>query len=307
MFLTRPWARLGALAAVFVTVSVVSMACGTKEEPTPQETPTATAGPTNTPVPTAPTTTPTVPHSPTVAPEPKSATVNLSGTWESQDYQCPFGTYNLEIIQIQHTNGQIIAKKVTGDPCVPAENVTFQGIVSKDQNSVAFTVGTPADPAWNSVDVKLTLIDENAFYTLHTLFLRRGEGLPLEDVDLTGTWESFEYQCPLGTYHSQIIRIKHVDDRLSAENITGDPCVPAGNITFEGTVVRNQGSVEFVLGSPAIPASFRSEPRPLIVITPDVFHVGHFTFFRRLLPLPLEEVAGAEVRLGPTQVSRPTS
>ena len=99
MFSTRPWPRLGALAAVFLTVSMVSIACGAKEEPTPQETPTATARPTTTPVPAAPTATPTVPPSPTVVPEPKSATVNLSGTWESPDYQCPFGTYHLEIIR----------------------------------------------------------------------------------------------------------------------------------------------------------------------------------------------------------------
>jgi len=303
MLLTRPWPRLGALAAVLLTVSMVSIACGAKEEPTPLATPAATARPTTTPVPAAPTATPTVPPSPTVVPEPKSATVNLSGTWESPDYQCPFGTYHLEIIRIQHTNGQITAIKVTGDPCVPAENVTFQGIVSKDQNSVAFTVGTPSDPAWNTVDVKVTLIDENAFYTLHTLFLRRGGISPLEDVDLTGTWESYEYQCPLGDYHSELIRIKHQDDRISAEKITGDPCVPAGNITFEGIVSGNKGSVEFVVGSPATPASGRSDPSPLIVITPDVFHVGHLTFFRRLSSLVLAEVAGVEVRLGPTPAS----
>jgi hypothetical protein len=47
------------------------------------------------------------------------------------------------------------------------------------------------------------------------------------------------YQCPMGVPHAETIRISQRGRTLTAVKLTGDPCVPAGMVTWEGTLPRD--------------------------------------------------------------------
>ena len=84
----------------------------------------------------------------------------LSGTWMGNNYQCN-GTYNEEV-RIEQSGTSITATKITGDPCVPAGNVTFTGTKSgTDTYAVTCTVGTPSNPASSTNTGTLTVVDDN--------------------------------------------------------------------------------------------------------------------------------------------------
>ena len=98
---------------------------------------------------------------------------DLSGIWESSDYQCPFGTFHTEQISIIHTNNNLVARKITGDPCVPAGDITFEGSFSEDTNSLLMTVGLPPEPSSGKIPVQISLIDHNSFHINGLLFVRQ--------------------------------------------------------------------------------------------------------------------------------------
>src|SRR5450631_1790311 len=57
-------------------------------------------------------------------------------------------------------------------------------------------------------------------------------------VRLDDLW-SGTYQCPMGVPHPETIRISQRGRTLTAVKVTGDPCVPAGMVTWEGTLPRD--------------------------------------------------------------------
>lgn len=78
----------------------------------------------------------------------KPITINLSGEWVSTGYQCPFGTYHEETIQITHLNDELKAIKITGDDCVPAGYQTFEGAFNSETNmgTIIWTTGNASNP-----------------------------------------------------------------------------------------------------------------------------------------------------------------
>ena len=80
--------------------------------------------------------------------------IDLSGEWLGKGYQCPYDPPYLfeERVEISHDliTGSIVATKITGDPCVPAGYVTFQGsYFGKDSKFKAgITGGTPTKPGF---------------------------------------------------------------------------------------------------------------------------------------------------------------
>lgn len=84
----------------------------------------------------------------TEVPGPESE-INLSGQWIGLEYQCPFGVFHNEVVEITHTGADIQAVKITGDPCVPARNITFSGNFDSKtkRGSITWTTGWPNDPA----------------------------------------------------------------------------------------------------------------------------------------------------------------
>jgi hypothetical protein len=54
---------------------------------------------------------------------------------------------------------------------------------------------------------------------------------------LDGLWTG-SYQCPMGVGHAETVRVSQNGPTLTAVKMTGDRCVPAGMVTWEGTLPR---------------------------------------------------------------------
>jgi len=95
------------------------------------------------------------------------------------------------------------------------------------------------------------------------------------DISLTGVWECSEYECPVGTKHTERVSISHADEHLIATKITGDDCVPAGFETFRGRLPTGSliGAITWTGGLPREPAS-STFPGFLKVIDNDHFQAG---------------------------------
>ncbi len=77
------------------------------------------------------------------------------------------------------------------------------------------------------------------------------------EINLNGEWIGKGYQCPFGTtINEEIIKIEHKGNEIIASKIVGDPCVPAGNITFKGSynADKDHYDVIWTSGSPNQPA-----------------------------------------------------
>ncbi len=94
-------------------------------------------------------------------------------------------------------------------------------------------------------------------------------------IDLTGIWESHDYECPHGTKHTELVTIRHSGERLWATKITGDDCVPAGYETFSGRLPQGAtiAAIRWTTGSPRSPAS-SSTAGFLKIIDADTFLGG---------------------------------
>lgn len=71
-----------------------------------------------------------------------------------------------------------------------------------------------------------------------------------DSADLSGEWESSDYECARKKDITERVRITQDGNRISAVKITGDDCVKAGHETFTGTITGTTGIVGFWLGQP---------------------------------------------------------
>jgi hypothetical protein len=94
-------------------------------------------------------------------------------------------------------------------------------------------------------------------------------------VDLTGTWQSDGYQCPAGIRHTELVSIRHDEQRIVATKLTGDPCVPAGFETFSGRLPEGSSvaAINWTGGTPRAPASAQF-PGFLEVLDHDTLRAG---------------------------------
>lgn len=98
------------------------------------------------------------------------------GTWRGNGYTCERGGLTEEV-QISVSGNSLVAKKITGDNCVPAGNITFQGTipqsVSKGSSfSVTFKTGWPDRPACCSAENQVSIVDANTFTAWGIRFTR---------------------------------------------------------------------------------------------------------------------------------------
>jgi len=91
--------------------------------------------------------------------------LDLSGRWEASGYQCPWGTFHTEVVEVAHEGEQIVAVKIIGDDCVPAGFETFRGRLPTGASvgAITWTVGQPRAPASGQVPGFLRVLDENRF------------------------------------------------------------------------------------------------------------------------------------------------
>lgn len=107
--------------------------------------------------------------------QPKS--IELTGTWIVEGYACEPGVWYKEKIQISVNGNYLVAKKVTGDNCVPAGNITFQGtlpdsVFEGSSFPLTWTIGTPINPASGKTILNLTILNKNSFSVNGTKFNR---------------------------------------------------------------------------------------------------------------------------------------
>ncbi|MDF1821752.1 MAG: Cyclin D1-binding domain-containing protein [Alcanivoracaceae bacterium] len=83
----------------------------------------------------------------------------LNGEWLGINFQCPVGVLHQERVAIVEEDGEIVATKLTGDDCVPAGEITFQG--SRDK--ITCISGLPDDPVRGSYEDSIRSQQENGF------------------------------------------------------------------------------------------------------------------------------------------------
>jgi|SanBayMetagenome_1026888.scaffolds.fasta_scaffold02356_6 hypothetical protein len=98
-----------------------------------------------------------------------------------------------------------------------------------------------------------------------------------------GTWNAEGYQCPLGTYHKEVISMQVSGNSLVATKTDGggDRCVPTGSRTFSGSIPNNVSkgssfSITYVVGDPNNPAS-ETAPGQLMIVDANTLYSGSST------------------------------
>ena len=79
-----------------------------------------------------------------------------------------------------------------------------------------------------------------------------------EPINLSGDWLAKGYRCELEVFHETIAIVHNLmTEHLVANKITGDPCVLAGDQTFQGTFdgCANAFDISWTWGTPTNPGS----------------------------------------------------
>lgn len=123
-----------------------------------------------------------------------------------------------------------------------------------------------------------------AFLSFSLSWASNPEHYTPKHFEFAGTWIGYGYSCN-GHKLQEKVNITVYNGHLVATKLTGDYCVPAGNITFEGKVpyYASTGSyfpVTWTTGSPHYPASYKAV-KNLKILNADSFTSYGVTFKRK--------------------------
>ena len=130
-----------------------------------------------------------------------------------------------------------------------------------------------------------------ALWGLHTV-PAHSEG-EIHPSQIAGLWEGYGYFCT-GPVPVEIIEISVEGDSVTATKLDGDPCVPSGHKTWEGTMVGNTITGHFYVSRGPNTEIFKAPSQStFIVVDPDTIQVegGAAINFKRL-PTVQEDDAG---------------
>ena len=91
------------------------------------------------------------------------------GEWSAVGYKCTEHTpLAVQRVNVRQENGRFYGIKLTGDQCVPAKKLSFEGdlpqrVAKGGVLAVLFTIGSPEAPAARQKVKKLTVVDLNTF------------------------------------------------------------------------------------------------------------------------------------------------
>jgi len=209
----------------------------------------------------------------------------FEGTWVGEGYTCTTNQDWAQEVQIEVIDNIVVARKLTGDPCVPAGHVTFQGTVPNRFDAgmplpMTWTLGNPRRPASEQMVDPVVIEDRNTFVSGGITFTRQQPA----QFEFEGTWIGDGYTCEAGSDRVQRVQIAVMNNTLVARKLTGDRCVPAGNVTFQAPLPDQVDPgmsfpVTWTLGNPRRPASEQSVD-PLVIEDFDTFSSGGVTFTR---------------------------
>jgi hypothetical protein len=137
------------------------------------------------------------------------------------------------------------------------------------------------------------------------------EQLPLPPSQLTeltqpnglcGIWYGLGYQCN-GSIPVEIIRIEHINDFVRATKITGDNCVEAGQITWQGYYYQSPFIANLTLGSSINPQS---------TITQDLIYIQNDSTITtqiglEFIKLSLVEIEALNLNIDLEEICKPQS
>ena len=90
------------------------------------------------------------------------------GEWNAVGYKCNNNTLAVQRVNVRQENGRFYGIKLTGDQCVPANKLSFEGELPQRVEkggvlAVLFTIGSPEAPAARQQKKKLTVVNLNTF------------------------------------------------------------------------------------------------------------------------------------------------
>lgn len=104
------------------------------------------------------------------------------GNWNGVGYICDDKTPQIEVVNIRYSKGRLYAMKLLGDNCVPAQKLSFEGVIPGKlwqglRFPVQFVIGSPKYPASRQVPNNIEIIDLNTFRIgNHTFYRVMGPG-----------------------------------------------------------------------------------------------------------------------------------
>ena len=181
-------------------------------------------------------------------------TSSLTGLWLAYNYACN-GTLPPEQIDIEQVGNDLTATKITGDDCVPADEITWMGTFQSGDYPIQFDVQVQVSsgPGTNLyfVDGTATIMDAKFIIISvlgSTLYFHKVDNPPPPTFvfDLEGIWFGTGYNCPLGSIiPHEAAQIEVNNNFVTATKIIGDDCVASGEITWTGLLTTSQGPTEF--------------------------------------------------------------
>jgi len=230
------------------------------------------------------------------------------GYWIGDGYTCDTGKVEKENIIVTYEDNKVIAKKIKGDNCVNAGKITFEftpikdlwkkGSTGKYDIKCKITLGSPSAPqSSHSTNCSIEIVDKNNFVLLPwNLTFKRGRlpspGLIYPHDYFLGLWVGKGYTCSSSIgFLEYDIDITYSEGSVVATKVTGDDCVPAGNITWTAILQNKWGYCEdsksylipirVFFGTPNKPSSSFSFSR-LEILDEDTFKIPQWNLiFRR--------------------------
>ena len=129
--------------------------------------------------------------------------------------------------------------------------------------------------------------------------------LPIEQTQsngLCGIWYGLGYSCN-GSILVEIIQIEHINDFVRATKITGDNCVEAGQITWQGYYYQSPFIANLTLGSSINPQS---------TITQDLIYIQNDSTITtqiglEFIKLSLVEIEALNLNIDLEEICKPQS
>ena len=121
-----------------------------------------------------------------------------------------------------------------------------------------------------------------------------------ETNSLCGIWYGYGYTCQ-GFIPVEIILIEHINNWVKATKITGDNCVEAGQITWQGYYYQSPFIADFTLGSTLNPQS--TIVQNLVYIHNDSTITTQMGF--EFIKLNLEEIKALNLNIDLEEICEP--
>jgi hypothetical protein len=93
-------------------------------------------------------------------------------------------------------------------------------------------------------------------------------------TDLSGRWTSNDYTCPQVVPHHELFDVLESGTTIVGVKVVGDDCVPAGRVSFQGTISSSAGKVDIYEAAPHGTPQITLRNQPLTIQGGNHFAIG---------------------------------